>query len=52
MFRPLLSAFLGPEYIPMEAVERIEVAKGPLSALYGANAFIATVNVITRKGSP
>lgn len=51
-FRPLLSAFLGPEYIPMEAVERIEVAKGPLSALYGANAFIATVNVITRKGSP
>ena len=51
-FRPMLSAFLGPEYIPMEAVERIEVAKGPLSALYGANAFIATVNVITRKGAP
>lgn len=51
-FRPMLSAFLGPEYIPMEAVERIEVAKGPLSALYGANAFIATVNIITRKGAP
>ena len=51
-FRPMLSAFLGPEYIPMEAVERVEVAKGPLSALYGANAFIATVNVITRKGAP
>lgn len=48
-FRPDLLAFLGPEYLPIEAVERIEVAKGPLSALYGANAFIATVNVITRK---
>lgn len=47
-YRPDLSAFLGPEFIPIEAVERIEVAKGPLSALYGANAFIATINVITR----
>jgi outer membrane receptor protein involved in Fe transport len=48
-FRPDLEAFLGPEFIPMEAVERVEVAKGPLSALYGANAFLATVNVITRE---
>jgi iron complex outermembrane receptor protein len=47
-FRPDLTAFLGPEYIPAEAIERVEVAKGPLSALYGANAFLATVNVITR----
>jgi outer membrane receptor protein involved in Fe transport len=47
-FRPDLTAFIGPEYIPMEAVERVEIAKGPLSALYGANAFLATVNVITR----
>jgi outer membrane receptor protein involved in Fe transport len=46
-FRPDLSAFIGPEYIPMQLVERIEVVLGPLSALYGANAFIATVNVIT-----
>ena len=46
-FRPDLSAFIGPEYIPMEVIERIEVVLGPLSALYGANAFIATVNVIT-----
>ncbi|HZA14200.1 MAG TPA: TonB-dependent receptor, partial [Myxococcaceae bacterium] len=49
-FRPDLSAFIGPEFIPIETVERVEVAKGPLSALYGANAFLATVNVITRKG--
>jgi iron complex outermembrane receptor protein len=48
-FRPDLRAFIGPEYIPIEAVERIEIVKGPLSALYGANAFIATINVITRE---
>jgi iron complex outermembrane receptor protein len=48
-FRPDLTAFLGPEYLPIDAVERVEVAKGPLSALYGANAFLATVNVITRQ---
>ncbi len=47
-FRPELTSFLGPEFIPIEAVERVEIAKGPLSALYGANAFLATVNVITR----
>ena len=47
-FRPELAAFLGPEFIPIEAVERLEIAKGPLSALYGANAFVATINVITR----
>jgi outer membrane receptor protein involved in Fe transport len=48
-FRPDLRAFIGPEYIPILAVERVEVVKGPLSALYGANAFLATVNVITRE---
>ncbi len=47
-FRPDLTAFLGPEYIPIESIERVEIAKGPLSALYGANAFLATVNIITR----
>jgi outer membrane receptor protein involved in Fe transport len=51
-FRPELTSFLGPEFIPIEAVERVEIAKGPLSALYGANAFIATVNVITRDPNP
>jgi iron complex outermembrane receptor protein len=51
-FHPDLNAAVGPEYIPLEAVERIEVAKGPLSALYGANAFLATVNVITVRPGP
>jgi iron complex outermembrane receptor protein len=48
-FGPDLTAFLGSEYLPLEAIERVEIAKGPLSALYGANAFIATVNAITRR---
>ncbi|WP_437759665.1 TonB-dependent receptor plug domain-containing protein [Sorangium sp. So ce1389] len=51
IFQPDLTALLGPEYIPIECVERVEIAKGPLSSLYGANAFLATVNVITRNAS-
>lgn len=31
-FRPELSAFLGPELIPIDAIERVEVAKGLLSS--------------------
>ncbi len=33
----------------MEAVEQVEVIRGPGSALYGANAFLGVVNVVTRK---
>lgn len=50
-FRPDLTAFIGPELLPIDAIERIEVVQGPLSALYGANAFIATINVITRRAA-
>lgn len=39
---------LGPELIPMDAVESIEVIRGPGSALYGGNAFLGVVNIITR----
>ena len=34
--------------ISMEDVERIEVIRGPASALYGADAFTGIVNIITR----
>jgi len=35
--------------IQLEEIERIEVVKGPVSVLYGANAFLGVVNIITRK---
>lgn len=50
-FRPTTENFFGEELIPIEAVERVEVIRGPASALYGANAFLGVVNVITRCGT-
>lgn len=35
--------------IPMEMIERIEVLKGPASALYGSEAIGGVVNIITRR---
>ncbi|WP_342120068.1 TonB-dependent receptor plug domain-containing protein [Pseudoduganella sp. OTU4001] len=49
-FRSDASNFLGPSLLNMEAVERIEVVRGPASALYGADAFLGVVNIITRPG--
>lgn len=34
--------------LEVEDIERIEVSRGPNAASYGANAFTATVNIITR----
>ncbi|MDJ0766496.1 MAG: TonB-dependent receptor [Myxococcota bacterium] len=42
---------LGPEFIPINAVEAIEIIRGPGSALYGANAFLGVVNIRTRGGT-
>lgn len=42
-------AIAGPAY-SLFNVERIEILWGPGSALYGANAFSAVVNIITKKG--
>jgi iron complex outermembrane receptor protein len=50
-YRPTTGNFFGEELIPMIAVERIEIIRGPASALYGANAFLGVVNVITRSGA-
>ena len=42
------TAYLGPEFgIDLEAVDHIEVIRGPGSALYGGNAFFAVINVVT-----
>ena len=34
--------------VPLEEIERIEVSRGPNSAAYGINAFLGTINIITR----
>lgn len=43
---------LGPELIPMTAIERIEVVRGPASAIYGADAYLGVINIITRNEAP
>lgn len=37
------------EAVPMESIEKIEVIKGPFSALYGGNAMGGVVNIITKR---
>jgi len=34
---------------PLEAIERIEIVRGPMSSLYGSDAMGGVINVITRK---
>lgn len=50
--RDLAVAFLGSQEwaafgMPMEDAERVEMVRGPGSALYGANAFTGVLNIIT-----
>lgn len=33
--------------IPVEAIDRIEVVRGPMSVIYGSNAFFGAINIIT-----
>ncbi|MFI3221225.1 MAG: TonB-dependent receptor [Methylococcales bacterium] len=35
--------------LPLEAIARVEVIRGPGSALYGADAFAGVINIITKK---
>lgn len=36
-------------YIPIEVIEKIEFIRGPGSALYGSNAFLGVMNIVTTK---
>jgi len=38
--------------LPLDAIERIEVLKGPASALYGSDAVGGVIQIFTRKGTP
>jgi outer membrane receptor for ferrienterochelin and colicins len=44
-------ALLGTEFpLDVDLIQRVEIVRGPSSSLYGAEAFFAVINVITRKG--
>lgn len=47
------NAFRGNDFdagwVPVEAIERIEVVKGPMSSLHGSDAIGGVVNIITKK---
>jgi vitamin B12 transporter len=38
------------ENLPLEAIERIEIVRGPMSALYGSDAVGGVVQIFTRRG--
>lgn len=48
---PLFETYTGSYYleqIPLVAVERVEIVRGPGSTLYGTNAYAGVINVITK----
>src|SRR6185503_7581740 len=46
-YRTTSGNWLGAELIPLESIRQIEIIRGPASALYGADAFLGVVNIIT-----
>ena len=44
-------ASIGREFlVDVDLIDRVEVTRGPGSSLYGTNAFLGVINVITRRG--
>ncbi|MFT3926420.1 MAG: TonB-dependent receptor [Myxococcales bacterium] len=47
-YRSTSGNWLGVELVPLESIKQIEILRGPASALYGADAFLGVVNIITK----
>lgn len=48
----LLSNYpLNKVLVPVEAIDRIEIIRGPMSVIYGAGAFFGVINIITNDDS-
>ncbi|MFA5921086.1 MAG: TonB-dependent receptor [Methylococcaceae bacterium] len=45
---PTFGTLMSGMEIPVEAIQRVEVIRGPGSALYGADAFAGVINIITK----
>ena len=36
-------------FFPLDRIQRVEIVKGPISVVYGANAFSGVINIVTRQ---
>ncbi|MGZ8903798.1 MAG: TonB-dependent receptor plug domain-containing protein, partial [Methylobacter sp.] len=48
---PFRGTLMSALELPVEAIQRVEVIRGPGSALYGADAFAGVINIITKKAA-
>ncbi len=48
LYQGLYNALFGIQDLPLDNVERVEITRGPGSALYGADAVAGVINIITR----
>ncbi|MEI6268949.1 MAG: TonB-dependent receptor [Methylococcaceae bacterium] len=46
---PFNGTLMSSTELPIEAIQQVEVIRGPGSALYGADAFAGVINIITKK---
>lgn len=37
--------------VPVEAIDRVEIIRGPMSVVYGNNAFLGAINIVTNQNS-
>lgn len=49
---PYASYHLDQITVPVEAIDRIEVIRGPMSVIYGSGAFFGVINIFTKNINP